>query len=156
MSEIKDSKDTINQYTPIDEDEHKEVDRKANLNSARVFLYQGILVVFLKKFLQQMVMFLWKGEEECNKNMQTFLDCIDAVRGGSSMNFVFFSFYENLQKQTKPTKNQFQGSTGGTGFSAIKITALGRPEILVSNEIDSFHVAFNLYVFRCNLNHNFF
>ena len=57
MSEIKDSKDTINQYTPIDEDEHKEVDRKANLNSARVFLYQGILVVFLKKFLQQMVMF---------------------------------------------------------------------------------------------------
>ena len=81
MSEIKDSKDTINQYTPIDEDEHKEVDRKANLNSARVFLYQGILVVFLKKFLQQMVMFLWKGEEECNKNMKTFIDCIDAVRG---------------------------------------------------------------------------
>ena len=156
MSEIKDSKDTINQYTPIDEDEHKEVDRKANLNSARVFLYQGILVVFLKKFLQQMVMFLWKGEEECNKNMQTFLDCIDAVRGGSSMNFVFFSFYENLQKQTKPTSYKFQGSTGGTGFSAIKITALGRPEILVSNEIDSFHVGFNLYVFRCNLNHNFF
>ena len=42
VSEIKESKDTINQYTPIDEDEHKEVDRKANLNSARVFLYQGI------------------------------------------------------------------------------------------------------------------
>ena len=55
---MKDSKDTISQYTPIDEDEHKEVektvlftnfgnciiiqvDRKANLNSARVFLYQG-------------------------------------------------------------------------------------------------------------------
>ena len=71
--------------------------------------------------------------------MQTFLDCIDAVRGGSSMNF-FFSFYENLQNQTKPTSYKFQGSTGGTGFSAIKITALGRPEILVSNEINSFHV----------------
>ena len=35
--------------------------------------------------------------------MQIFLDCIDAVKG----------------------------STGGTGFSAIKLTALGRPEILV-------------------------
>jgi len=83
VSEVKESKDTITQYTPIDEDEHKEVDRKANLNAARVFLYQG--------------------EEECNKNMKTFLDCIDAV----------------------------SGSTGGTGFSAIKITALGRPEILI-------------------------
>ena len=73
--------------------------------------------------------------------MQTFLDCIDAVRGGSSVNFVF-PFHENLQqKKTKPTSYKFQGSTGGTGFSAIKITALGRPEILVSNEIDSFHVA---------------
>merc|ERR1719293_257419 len=83
VEEVKDSKDTISQYTPIDEDEHKEVDRKANLNSARVFLYQG--------------------EEECNNNMKTFIDCIDAVKG----------------------------STGGTGFSAIKITALGRPEILI-------------------------
>ena len=44
VSEIKEQPEgeTINQYTPIDEDEHKEVDRKANLNSARVFLYQGI------------------------------------------------------------------------------------------------------------------
>merc|ERR1712012_260130 len=83
VEEVKDSKDTISQYTPIDEDEHKEVDRKANLNSARVFLYQG--------------------EEKCNNNMKTFIDCIDAVKG----------------------------STGGTGFSAIKITALGRPEILI-------------------------
>lgn len=83
VSEIKASTDTINQYTPIDEEEHREVDRKAGLNSARVFLYQG--------------------EEECNKNMETFINCIDAVKG----------------------------STGGTGFSAIKITALGRPEILI-------------------------
>jgi len=85
VSEIKEQSEgeTINQYTPICEDEHKEVDRKANLNSARVFLYQG--------------------EEECNKNMKTFLECIDAVTG----------------------------STGGTGFSAIKITALGRPELLI-------------------------
>jgi len=71
------------QYTPLDEAENQEVNRKHNLNSARVFFYQG--------------------EKECDDNMQTFLDCIDAVKG----------------------------STGGTGFSAIKITALGRPEILI-------------------------
>jgi proline dehydrogenase len=71
------------QYTAIDESEHKEVDRKHKLNSARVYFYQG--------------------EASCDRNMQIFLDCIDAVRG----------------------------STGGTGFSAIKLTALGRPEILI-------------------------
>ena len=81
VSEIKVSE--IKEYTPIDEEEHKEVDRKSNLNSARVYLYQG--------------------EEECNNNMSTFIDCIDATKG----------------------------STGGTGFSAIKMTALGRPEILI-------------------------
>jgi len=71
------------QYTPINEQVHKEVDRKHKLNSARVYFYQG--------------------EANCDRNMQTFLDCIDAVKG----------------------------STGGTGFSAIKLTALGRPEILI-------------------------
>jgi len=73
----------LTQYTPINENEHKEVDRKHKLNSARVYFYQG--------------------EANCDKNMETFLDCIDAVTG----------------------------STGGTGFSAIKLTALGRPEILI-------------------------
>ena len=53
-SEVKESKDTITQYTPIDEDEHKEVDRKANLNAARVFLYRGVR----RFFLQQIMMFL--------------------------------------------------------------------------------------------------
>jgi len=73
----------IAQYTPVNESEHKEVDRKHKLNSARVYFYQG--------------------ESNCDRNMETFIDCIDAVKG----------------------------STGGTGFSAIKITALGRPEILI-------------------------
>jgi len=73
----------IAQYTPVNESEHKEVDRKHMLNSARVYFYQG--------------------ESNCDRNMETFIDCIDAVKG----------------------------STGGTGFSAIKITALGRPEILI-------------------------
>jgi len=83
VAEVKKSKPDLSQYTPLDEEENKEIDRKANLNSARVFFYAG--------------------EKECDANMQTFLDCIDAVKG----------------------------STGGTGFSAIKITALGRPEILI-------------------------
>jgi proline dehydrogenase len=49
--------------------------------------------------------YFYQGEANCDKNMETFLRCIDAVKG----------------------------STGGTGFSAIKLTALGRPEILVRN-----------------------
>merc|ERR1719419_1356264 len=47
--------------------------------------------------------YFYQGEAACDRNMKIFLDCIDAVKG----------------------------STGGTGFSAIKITALGRPEILI-------------------------
>jgi len=74
---------TLAQYTAIDESEHKEVDRNYELNSARVYVYQD--------------------EANCDRNMQIFLDCIDAVKG----------------------------STGGTGFSAIKLTALGRPDILI-------------------------
>lgn len=82
-SEAKDDATKISQYVPLDEDEHKEIDRTHNLNSARTFFYQG--------------------EAECDANMKVFIDCIDAVKG----------------------------STGGTGFAAIKITALGRPEILI-------------------------
>ena len=86
VAEVKSKPESVQgtlQYTPLDEQENKEIDRKANLSQARVFYYAG--------------------EKECDANMQVFLDCIDAVKG----------------------------STGGTGFSAIKITALGRPEILV-------------------------
>jgi len=82
-SEAKDDTTKISQYVPLDEDEHKEIDRTHNLNSARTFFYQG--------------------EAECDSNMKVFINCIDAVKG----------------------------STGGTGFAAIKITALGRPEILI-------------------------
>ena len=34
----------------------------------------------------------------------------------------------------------YPGSTGGTGFAAIKITALGRPEILVSMNISKIKI----------------
>ena len=101
FSQVEDAKasETLTQYTPLDENENKEIDRKANLNSARVFFYAG--------------------EKECDANMQTFLDCIDAVKG----ELTYCMGYEIL--------SNLIGSTGGTGFSAIKVTALGRPEILV-------------------------
>jgi len=83
VAEVKSKPDGHSQYTPLDEVENEQVNRKHKLSSARVFFYQG--------------------EKECDNNMKTFLDCIDATKG----------------------------STGGTGFSAIKITALGRPEILI-------------------------
>lgn len=49
--------------------------------------------------------YFYEGEASCEKNMETFLRCIEAVAD----------------------------STHGTGFSAIKVTALGRPSLLVNN-----------------------
>jgi len=47
--------------------------------------------------------YFYDSEAQCNKNMMNFLECIDVV------------------KET----------TDGTGFAAIKLTALGRPKFLV-------------------------
>lgn len=47
--------------------------------------------------------YFYSGEQECDKNMQTFCDCIDAM----------------AQR------------TSGQGFIAIKLTALGRPQLLL-------------------------
>ena len=60
-SEAKSDSSKISQYQAIDEEEHKEIDRTHELNSARVFFYQG--------------------EAECDANMKIFLQCIDAVKG---------------------------------------------------------------------------
>lgn len=46
--------------------------------------------------------YFYLNEAQCERNMETFLKCIDAVAG----------------------------ATGHTGFAAIKLTALGRPQIL--------------------------
>ena len=62
-SEAKSDSSKISQYQAIDEEEHKEIDRTHELNSARVFFYQG--------------------EAECDANMKIFLQCIDAVKGRS-------------------------------------------------------------------------
>jgi len=48
-------------------------------------------------------MLTWQGEAACEKNMEVFLRCIEAVAT----------------------------TTHTTGFAAIKITALGRPSLLV-------------------------
>ena len=55
----------------MDEDEHKEIDRTHNLNSARTFFYQG--------------------EAECDANMKVFINCIDAVKGRKSFFFSLIS-----------------------------------------------------------------
>ena len=52
--------------------------------------------------------YLYESEAQCEKNMATFLKCIDAV----------------------------SGTTYSTGFAAIKLTALGRPELLVNQSIN--------------------
>ena len=49
--------------------------------------------------------YFYAGEHACEKNMETFLRCIEAVAT----------------------------TTNTTGFAAIKITALGRPQLLVKN-----------------------
>lgn len=47
--------------------------------------------------------YFYKDEEACDENMNIFLNCIDAV----------------------------SGATDGSGFAAIKLTALGRPQLLL-------------------------
>lgn len=59
--------------------------------------------------------YFYLNEAQCEKNMETFLKCIDTVGG----------------------------VTAHTGFAAIKLTALGRPQILlqlseVRNRPDAF------------------
>ena len=74
----------ISQYVPLDEDEHKEIDRTHNLNSARTFFYQG--------------------EAECDANMKVFINCIDAVEGmGTKMSLAFWLAQTcNLTMKIKP------------------------------------------------------
>ena len=47
--------------------------------------------------------YFYEGEDTCNENMEVFLKCIDTT-----------------------------GNTAVNGFAAIKVTALGRPDLLVS------------------------
>lgn len=48
--------------------------------------------------------YFYEGEEKCDKNMEVFLECIDTT-----------------------------GNTAENGFAAIKVTALGRPMLLVGD-----------------------
>ncbi|KAG7175760.1 Proline dehydrogenase 1-like 1 [Homarus americanus] len=69
----------MERYTP----QRKFADRRYQVSSARTYFYVN--------------------EAQCEKNMETFINCIDAV----------------------------SDATHGTGFAAIKMTALGRPQLLM-------------------------
>ena len=70
--------------------------------------------------------------------MKTFIDCIDAVKGVYCV-LVTNAWSSHFMIALVDIAFKFLGSTGGTGFSAIKITALGRPEILVRIICSSLH-----------------
>ena len=77
-------------------------DRRFKLHSARTYFYEN--------------------EAACEKNMETFLRSIEAVAGNN---------YEMIEDNSRNSLFFLLDSTHGTGFSAIKLTALGRPSLLV-------------------------
>lgn len=77
------SGDTLPQFSV--DDKRYTVDRRHKVQSARTYFYLN--------------------EATCEKNMETFIQCLEAVAN----------------------------STFGTGITAIKLTALGRPNLLVSH-----------------------
>ena len=84
----------IGRYQP-----HKQFgDRRQGVTGARTFFYEG--------------------EAACEKNMETFLRCIEAVAT----------------------------TTQTTGFAAVKLTALGRPQLLVNE-------ASNIFFVYCCISH---
>lgn len=74
-------------------------DRRKNVQSARTYFYLN--------------------EATCEKNMEIFVQCLEAVAN----------------------------STFGTGITAIKLTALGRPQLLVSEIIITVWKAYSLFEF---------
>ena len=72
-----------------------------------------------RKMVQSARTYFYLNEATCEKNMEIFIRCLEAVAN----------------------------STFGTGITAIKLTALGRPQLLVSSEIifEEFFLNFLFY-----------
>ncbi|KAL0267260.1 UNVERIFIED_CONTAM: hypothetical protein PYX00_009582 [Menopon gallinae] len=58
--------------------------------------------------------YFYLNEATCERNMETFLHCLEAI-----------AEYDPVEKDPNP------GATLGTGLTAIKLTALGRPQLLL-------------------------
>ncbi len=111
---------SIRRYRPHGSSIHDSLNRRYKLTGARTYFYEG--------------------EATCEKNMETFLRCIEAVAGeevyvnladvaqvpGSLPCAIFWSLSHDHV--------HVSDSTDGTGFSAIKMTALGRPSLLVRRQ----------------------
>ena len=91
----------IGRYQP-----HKQFgDRRQGVTGARTFFYEG--------------------EAACEKNMETFLRCIEAVAT----------------------------TTQTTGFAAVKLTALGRPQLLVSEASKIYLFEYLIYFIVVYISH---
>ncbi|XP_034490099.1 proline dehydrogenase 1, mitochondrial isoform X1 [Drosophila innubila] len=59
--------------------------------------------------------YFYLNEATCERNMETFIKCLEAVSDDDA----------------KEPRARAQGATFGTGITAIKLTALGRPQLLL-------------------------
>lgn len=103
-------------------------DRRLKVKSARTYFYLN--------------------EATCERNMEIFIKCLEAVSGnyriGESIYYLPPApsrFCDHIDLMSFCC---FSGATFGTGITAIKLTALGRPQLLVSARLSEQKIRFFL------------